>query len=79
MATYHVTFDVVKARREVKRKCSRCGKSRKRIFTVENTINPFNKNAQGFPKSATEVRADVEAQVDAEVAAFNKAKFVCCE
>lgn len=45
-------------------KCG-CGKRRQRKVTITNTINPFNKNSEGAPKSREEVLADVKKELDA--------------
>lgn len=39
------------------------GKKRLRQKTIVHTINPFNRNAAGIPKSRDEVIADVRAEV----------------
>lgn len=42
--------------------CKSCGKRIKRQRTFWHTVNPFNKNADGFPKSPSEVWQDVKAE-----------------
>ncbi len=45
--------------------CPCCGRSnRKRTFTTEHTVNPYNRNADGTPKQATQVQR--EAYADAK-------------
>lgn len=44
--------------------CPSCGKKTSRKKTVEHTINPFNKNANGVPKSRQEVVEDVKAVLE---------------
>ncbi len=39
--------------------CAICGKKFNRQQTFTNTINPFNKNADGAPKTRAEVEANV--------------------
>ncbi len=45
--------------------CSGCGKKLTRSRTFMNTINPFNKNEAGVPKTWSEVVADVKAAAEA--------------
>lgn len=45
--------------------CPDCGKKVKRQTTFEQTINPFNKNAEGEPKSWQEIQAELKVQADA--------------
>ncbi len=69
MVTYStVTFERVPAYRERNGKCTACGKRVKRTYKVEHTINPFNKNTDGVPKSRDEVYKDVVAELTALVA-----------
>jgi len=42
-----------------------CGRKTTRQRTFECTINPFNRNADGSVKSASEVRAQAQAKADA--------------
>lgn len=60
--TIHTTFTTVKHKECKSGKCAKCGKRTKRQCTFEATINPFNKNADGVPKSYGEVLQDVKAQ-----------------
>jgi hypothetical protein len=39
--------------------CEVCGKKVRRQQTFWQTLNPFNKNASGFPKDASEIRAEL--------------------
>jgi hypothetical protein len=52
-------FDVVRRTAVKTGWCPVCGKSVTRRRTFENTINPFNRNAQGAVKTYEEVREDV--------------------
>lgn len=72
MAMVRITFQVVKVAAERTVKCA-CGKSTKRRKTFERTINPFNKNADGSVKSASEVRAQAQAEADA----WKPGKYIC--
>jgi hypothetical protein len=53
-------FEQLKLRAEKKGKCG-CGVRRRRAKTLIMTINPFNKNKQGIPKTREEVWADLQA------------------
>lgn len=44
--------------------CPSCGKKVRRQRTFRQTLNPFNKNAAGEPKSAKEIYADLQKKVD---------------
>lgn len=59
------TFSAVTVKRVKKGKCSMCGvkcQVTKRFF---QTLNPFNKNSAGLPKSASEIRAEETVKADA--------------
>lgn len=56
-----VNFEVVSRSVSKNGKCY-CGKRRVRSTTIENTINPFNKNKNGEIKSYEEVEADVQRE-----------------
>jgi uncharacterized C2H2 Zn-finger protein len=43
--------------------CPDCGKRVRRQKTFSQTINPFNKNANGAPKSHQEIRTELLEQV----------------
>lgn len=65
-----ITFQPVVTVRERRGTCPVCGKQTTRRRTFEHTINPFNKNAEGQPKTYDEVRAAVNAEADAWVPDF---------
>lgn len=54
-----ITYDSVVARASRRGKCSVCGKATTRSTTFTKTVNPWNKNSDGVPKSHAEVREDV--------------------
>ncbi|MHC5307543.1 hypothetical protein [Bartonella sp. LJL80] len=61
--------------------CECCNKpKRSRTITVENTVNPYNRNADGEIKTSQEVLADVKQTLKSEKEAFLR-KPVCksCE
>ena len=59
MAVYR--FQEVTQKRKVKVVCQCCKKPLTRTLSVTHTINPFNRNSDGRPKSYEEVSADVNA------------------
>lgn len=60
-----VTYDQYKARATRKLRCRGCSKLMTRSRTFSKTVNPFNKHADGTPKSPAEVQADVDAEAKA--------------
>lgn len=68
MLTRTVVFDSVKLRETVNYICTGCGKKRSKIVSTEYTVNPFNKNADGVPKSRQEVADDVREEQARRVA-----------
>lgn len=59
------TFPVVSIARAVKGNCPVCGKSNIRRQRFEHTVNPFNRNADGAPKTREEVFKDVQEEANA--------------
>lgn len=60
MTTY--TFRGYKGHASHRFTCTVCGKAnRTRKFTVEHTVNPFNKDENGVPKQASQVQRDASA------------------
>ena len=45
--------------------CTGCGKKVRRQRTFEQTRNPFNKNADGFPKSYGDIYRELNEEGDA--------------
>ena len=76
MMTTTIHFEPVRLRQSVGYKCTSCGKPLTRVVCVEYTVNPFNKNADGVPKTREEVRADVRKK-HAKQVAETKAGFMC--
>lgn len=68
MSTMRIRFEVVKHHVSKSGKCAACGKRTKRSKTFEATINPYNRNAQGIPKTRAEIRVDLVAKGDAWLA-----------
>lgn len=61
MTTYR--FQQITRSREIRLKCSGCGKMRTRRIAVMNTINPYNRNEDGSVRTPQEVLACVVAQL----------------
>ena len=68
MFTRTVHFQPVTRKQSVAYTCKRCLKKRTRIVKTEHTINPFNRNAEGLPKSREEVLECVRAEQAKKVA-----------
>lgn len=72
MPTY--TFQGYKGRAEHRFTCPACQKpNRLRTFTVEHTVNPFNKNEEGSVKTPREVMASASAAAKLERDQFARA------
>lgn len=61
-------FDSVIRKQTVNFTCTRCGKKKSKVVKTEHTINPFNKNTDGYPKSRQEVSDDVRIEQAKRVA-----------
>lgn len=72
-------FERVSTSRKRVGNCPNCGKRVTRSRTFEETVNPFNWNAEGEVKSSAEVRADVEALADEWVPDFTHCEAVSDE
>lgn len=57
MTTYH--FKEIKIRAIKSGACASCGKVCSRVETFWQTINPYNKNANGDQKSENEIREEL--------------------
>lgn len=71
MPTY--TFQKVELYGEKTVKCSECGKRLRRRTTFFQTLNPYNKNADGQPKSRDEIYAELRVKREQ----WNKAPEQC--
>jgi hypothetical protein len=60
--TERITFQVVKLPASKSGKCPVCGKRVTRRMTFEATLNPWNVNASGAPKSRSEIYQDLQAR-----------------
>ena len=62
-------FDEVAVKRTRRWKDAESGKQRQETRKFFQTINPFNTNADGVPKSRDEIMAEIRAEADAWAAA----------
>lgn len=66
MRTTRATFDAVKLRTTRSGKCAGgCGRRTRRAVLVMQTLNPFNKNKSGVPKSREEILAELREEIAA--------------
>lgn len=61
MTTYR--FEEIKQKAQKRVPCDECGKKVNRQRTFSQTVNPFNKNADGDPKTEWEISEELRAQV----------------
>lgn len=54
-----VTFNEVKIHSEKTIICNKCKKRLKRRKKFYQTLNPFNKNKEGLPKTAEEIKSEL--------------------
>lgn len=55
-----VVFELVKLYATKSGRCPKCGKRAIRTTTFSQTLNPFNKNTEGRPKTRKEIWEDLE-------------------
>lgn len=58
-----IKFEEVSSRVVERGKCVVCGKNVRRVISATHTVNPYNRRADGEPKTRQEVLADVQAEV----------------
>lgn len=68
MRTTTVRFQGYKGSARYTCPCDTCGKELKRTVTVEHTLNPFNKDADGNVKDARQVWRDAQAAATEDAA-----------
>lgn len=70
------TFDEIKDKLKVSGICGVCKKKRTRTVSDSQTLNPYNKNKNGLPKNAVEIRGELRATI---LKRINKLKkhFIC--
>jgi hypothetical protein len=76
----NIKFDEVKIKRQVRVICTKCKKIKSRTVCEEQTINPWNVNDNGIPKTRKEVVDDVLKKIEKKIALV-KSDFICasCE
>jgi hypothetical protein len=81
MSTITMRFREIKYRRKVTTFCVDCRKKLIRTATASQTINPWNKNADGSVKTPVEVSNSVLDNLDKEAELLAKTGAVCraCE
>jgi hypothetical protein len=57
--TMRVKFDEVVVRVRRSGSCSRCGRRARRTYKLWQTVSPFNRNAEGLPKTKSEIEAEL--------------------
>ena len=65
-------FDEISQSRLVRTKCKRCGRIFQRTFKESQTVNPYNRNADGFVKTAEEIVRECRAKVDLSADKFER-------
>jgi hypothetical protein len=68
-----ITFDYVQLRDSKNCKCRACGKRLRLSKTFRQTLNPFNKNADGTLKDSTGIHGELKV----EAAAWQKQREIC--
>lgn len=72
-----INFQEIKNKQILSGICKVCNKKRTRTITEEQTINPFNKNADGTIKTRYEVSLSVKENLEKRVNRFKEEGFVC--
>lgn len=62
--SHTVRFQAVRVRRQLSGKCPVCGKRTSRSMTFEQTINPWNKNKDGNPKTYSEIIVELDEKAN---------------
>lgn len=75
-----INFREISRQRDVKVNCIACNKLLRRTIKEFQTVNPFNKGADGFPKTEDQIRRELPAQIDRAEAKL-KTQAICrtCE
>lgn len=60
--TIRETYEPVRWPESRSGKCPVCGKRVRRSTTFQQTLNPFNKNAAGEPKTRSEIWAELKVK-----------------
>ena len=73
---HSISFDEIKDSLKVSGICEKCGKKRTRTVSDFQYLNPFNKDKEGFPKTAFKIREELRVSV-LEKANKLKEHFIC--
>lgn len=68
-----IRFDVISKKRKLLLVCANCGRTFQRTIKVEQTHNPFNKNAAGKIKLIGEIQLELMDELERECAAAKRA------
>lgn len=60
-----ISFPQIRQRQRRTGKCAVCGKKTTQTLSVEQTVNPLNKDAGGRPKTETAIRKELAAELRA--------------
>lgn len=63
MKSYITRFEEITMRSSKYLPCPVCGRKLKRAKTFTQTVNPYNRNADGAPKTRDEVHEEVRAEM----------------
>lgn len=76
-----VTFDEISRADTIHAKCDRCGGKAQRTIRVTHTVNPYNRNADGVPRTPEEVLAQVKDVLAFKVKQIRASGITCrkCE
>lgn len=72
-----ITFEAVRIAAHDRFNCAHCGKRRERVREFEQTLNPFNRNEKGEPKSREEILAEVREEAKVWLARNSKVCKTC--
>lgn len=61
------TFGELSSKRTLRLKCTKCGKKFQTTVRAYQTINPFNRDKNGMPKSADQIIKENDESVDLQV------------
>jgi hypothetical protein len=62
--TMRYQFEEVALQRSKVCKCAKCGKRLNRSKRFYQTVSPFNKNANGYQKTRSEINAELRVEAD---------------
>lgn len=71
------TFAEVKDGRTIKIDCKQCGKNLKRVVSDFQTLNPYNRNADGVPKTRGEIYRELGPRIDEKERKMREEGVIC--